>query len=90
MAFSNNRCPSGLDRDPHFGDIDGQEGAAIFPGENATGFDRFSAPAIEAEDPVGLRDREPAFDIGELAAIGLARTDLPAVEISPQRLYLLC
>ena len=47
MALSDNRCPSGLDRDPHFSDIDSQKGAAIFPGENAAGFDCFPAPAIE-------------------------------------------
>ena len=79
-------APVGLDRNPHFGDIDGQEGAAIFPGKDTAGFDGFSAPAIEPKDPIGLRDREPAFDIGELAAIGLARADLAAIEVSPQRL----
>ena len=90
MAFPNDGCAIGLDGDPHLGDIDGEEGAAVFPGQNATGFDGLSAPAIKAEDPVGLRDRVPAFDIGELTAMGLAGADLPAVEISPQRLHLFC
>ena len=88
MAFSDNRCPRCLDCNPHFGDIDGYEGATVLPRKDTTGVNRFSAPAIEPENPVGLRDREPALDIGELAAIGLARADLAAVEISPQGLYL--
>ena len=82
--------PSACDGDPHFGDIDSDEAAAIFPGENAAGFYRLPIPTIEAKDPIGLRDRVPPFDIGELAAVGLARSDLPAVEFSPQRLHLLC
>ena len=90
MSFPNNGCAIGLDGNSYFGDIDGDKGAAVLPGENATGFYGFSTPSIKAEDPVGLRDREPAFDIGEFTAMGFARADLPAVEISPQGLYLFC
>ena len=82
--------PSDLNGNADLGDIDSDEAAAIFPSEDAAGFDGFPAPAIKAKDPIGFRDRVPAFDIGELAAIGLARADLPAVEIAPQRLYLFC
>jgi CRP-like cAMP-binding protein len=58
--------------------------------ERVAGFDGLAVPAIKAKDPVGFRDRVPAFDIGELASIGLARADVPAVEAPPQRLQLFC
>ena len=66
-----------MHRDAHFGDIDGDKSAAIFTGENAAGFDRLPAPGIESKDPIGFRNGIPALDIGELAAVGLARPDLP-------------
>jgi hypothetical protein len=58
------------------------------PSRGRSGLYRFAAPGIEAEDPVGLGEREPAFDVGELAAIGHACADVPAVEAAPQRLHL--
>ena len=61
--------------------IDRQEGAAVFTGQHAAGLDRLPVPAIKPEDPIGLRDRVPALDIGQLAAIGLARADMPVIEL---------
>ena len=90
MAFSDNGDPAGLHGNPYPRDIDGNKCAAVLPCEHAAGLDRFPIPAIKAKDPVGFRDRVPALDIGELAAVGLARSDLAGVEIAPQRLYLLC
>jgi len=90
VSFPNNGCPSGLHRDPDFGDINGDKGAAIFPSQNAARFHGFPAPAIKAEDSIGLRDRKPTLDVGEFAAMGFARTDMPAIQVSPQRLQLLC
>ena len=75
---------------PHFGDVDGQECAAVFSGKHAAGFDRLPVPAVKAEDTVGFRDRVPAFNIREFAAIGLAGADMPVIEIAPQRLHLFC
>src|SRR5262249_51439211 len=83
VSFSNDGCTAGLDRDPHFSDIDGDKGAAIFSGQHAARFHRLSVPAIKPEDAVGLRDREPTFDIGEFPAINLAHADLPAIQFSP-------
>ena len=34
------------------------------------------APAVKAEDPVGLRDGVPALEIGEFAAMGLTGADM--------------
>ena len=62
----------------------------VFPRQHAAGLHGLAVPAIKAKDPVGFRDRVPAFDVGELAAIGLARADVPAVEAAPQRLHLFC
>ena len=61
MTLSDHRCASRLHGDPYLRDIDGQKGAAVFAGENTAGFDCLSAPAIKAEDPVGLQDREATF-----------------------------
>ena len=71
MALSDYGCTIGLNGDPHSGGIDGKEAAAVFAGEHTFGFDGFPAPAVEAKNPIGLRDRVPAFDIGEFTAIGL-------------------
>ena len=63
VTFANDGRAIGMYRDAHSGDIDGEEGAAVFAREHAAGFKGLSAPAIEAEDPVGFRDRVPAFDV---------------------------
>ena len=76
MAFPNDGCPVRMHGDAHPGDIDRQEGAAVLAGKDAFGFNRLPAPAVKAEDPVGLRDGVPAFEIGELAAMGLAGADM--------------
>ena len=90
MAFPDDGCAIGLHGNPHPGDIDGEEGAAVLPGQHAFGFDGLPAPAVKAEDPVGLRDGVPALDIGELATMELTGADLPVIEIAPQRQCLSC
>ena len=69
-------------------DIDRQKAAAIFAGENTAGVDSFTTPAVEAEDAVSLRDGKPAFNIGELAPVRLARADLLAVRVCAAALAL--
>ena len=59
-------------------------GRAAF-GHDAFEFDGLPAPAVKAKDPIGLRDRVPALDIGELATMDLAGSDMPVIEIAPQR-----
>ena len=61
MAFPNDGCAVSVHRDPHPGDIDRQEGAAILAGQHAFRFDGLPVPAVEPEDSVGLRDRVPAL-----------------------------
>ena len=90
MAFADDGCAVGMHGDPHPGDIDRQEGAAVLAGKDAFGFDRLPVPAVEAEDPVGLRDGVPALEIGELPAMGLTGADMPVIGIAPQRLHLFC
>src|SRR5262249_17437254 len=90
MSFPDHRCAIRVHGNPHLGHIDCDKGAAIFTGEYATGLDGLAAPAIEPEDPICFRDCEPALNVGELAPMGLAGADLPAIEISAQRLQLLC
>ena len=85
VAFPDDGGAIGLNGDAHPGDIDRDVSPTVFSGEYAFGFDGLSAPAIEAKDPVGLRDRIPALDIGELAAMGLACANTTVIEIVPQR-----
>ena len=77
MALTNDGCPIRMHGDPHPGDIDRQERAAVFAGKDAFGFDRLPVPAVKAEDPVGLRDGVPALEIGQLPAMGLTGPDMP-------------
>jgi hypothetical protein len=90
VTFSNDGCTAGLHRNPHPGGINGKEGAAIFSSEDTTGFNCFPAPTIKAKNAVGFRDRIPALDIGEFAAIGFAGADVALVEIAPQCFHLFC
>src|SRR5260221_4140758 len=90
MAITDNGCPCHLHRDAHFGDIDGEECAAVFTGEHAAGFDRFPAPGIEAKDAIGFRDGKPALYIRELPAMGLTGADLAAIERTAHRRQLFC
>ena len=90
VALTNNGHTVRMNGDPHPGDIDRQECASIFAGKNAFGFDGFPVPAVKAEDPVGLRDGVPAFEIGQLPAMGLPGPDVGAVRLTPQRLQLFC
>ena len=83
MPFADDCRSFSHNGDAHLGDIDCNEAAAIFAGEDATGFHRFPVPAVEAENAVRLRDRKPALDVGELTTIDFAGADLPAVEIAP-------
>ena len=72
----NNAAPCALHGDPDPGDIDGQEVAAVFSGQDAAGLKGFPAPAVEAEDPVGFREDVPALQVGEFAAMGLPGADV--------------
>ena len=67
MAFPNDGCAVRLYGDAHPGGIDRQESSPIFAGEDGTGFNRLPTPAVEPEDPVGLRDGVPAFQIRKSA-----------------------
>ena len=78
MAFANDGRAVSVHRDPDPGDIDREEAPAVFAGEHTARFEGLSVPAVESEDSIGFRDRVPAFDVGELAAIGLARADMTA------------
>ena len=88
VAFADDGCAIRLHGNSHPGDIDREKGPAIFPGQDAFGVDGLPAPSVETEDPIGLRDRVPALDIGELATMDLAVADIAMIEISPQRLHL--
>ena len=79
-----------MNGDPDPGEVDRQEGPAVLAGKDATGLDRLPVPPIEPKDPVGFRDRIPAFDVGQLAAMGLTRPDMAVIEVAPQRLQLSC
>jgi hypothetical protein len=90
VTLSNDDCAAGLHRNPYPGDVDRKEGAAIFPGEDTTGFNRFPAPSIKAKDAVGFRNRVPALDVGEFAPIGFAGADVTLIEIASQGFDLFC
>ena len=85
MALPDDGCAVRLHGDPDPGDIDGEEGAAVLAGQDAFGFDGLPAPAVKAEDPVGLRDGVPALEIGEFAAMGLSGADMAMIGLPPQR-----
>ena len=85
VTFANDSRSIGVHSNAHFGDIDGEKRSPVFPRQDAACLYGLAAPGVEAEDSVGLRDREPALDVGEFTAMGLACADMPAVEISPQR-----
>ena len=90
MALTDDGCAIRLHGDAHPRGVDRQEGAAVLPGQHASGYDRLPAPAIEAENSVGLRDRVPALDIREFPAIGLTRADIATIAVALQRQYLFC
>src|SRR5450756_242633 len=90
MTFAYDCCAIRMNRDPDSGDIDRHEGPAVLAGMDATGLNRLPVPTIKTEDPVGLRNRVPAFDVGQFAAMGLAGADIKVIEIAPQRLHLFC
>jgi hypothetical protein len=82
MALTNDGCTIRMHGDPDPGEVDRQEGPAVLAGKDATGLDRLPVPPIEPEDPVGFRDRVPAFDVGQLAAMGLTRPDMVPLNLS--------
>src|SRR5450759_2289286 len=84
MALTNDGCAIRMHGDPDPGEVDRQEGPAVLAGEDTAGFDRLPVPTIEPKDPVGFRDRIPAFDVGQLAAKGLTRPDMAVIEVAPQ------
>ena len=81
MALANDGCTIRMHGDPHPGDIDREECAAVFAGKHAFGLDGLPVPAVKAEDPVGLRDGVPAFEIGQLPAMGLTGADMAAIRL---------
>ena len=80
MAFTNDGCTVCMDGDADPSDIDRQKAAAVLTRQNASGLDRLPVPPIKPEDPISLRYRIPTFDVGNLAAIGFARADVPAIQ----------
>ena len=88
MALTNDLDPVCLNRDAHLGCIDGKEGAAVFTGQQAARFNGLPAPAIEAKDAFGLRDRLPTLDIREFASVGCPAADKAMIEIALKRLAL--
>src|ERR1019366_10193778 len=62
VTFTNGCRATCVHGNPHSGDIDGEECAAVFAGEDTAGFKGLSAPPIEPEDPISFRDRVPALD----------------------------
>ena len=76
MAFPNDGRAIRMHGDPDPGDVDRQEGPAVFAGKHTAGLDRLPIPPVEPEDPIGFRDGVPAFDIGQLAAMGLTGPDM--------------
>src|SRR5664280_2393459 len=90
VTFTNRSRATCVHGNPHAGDMDGEECAAVFAGEDTAGFKGLSAPPIESENSIGFRDRIPAFDIVERAAIRFSGTDIAVTEIAPQRLNLPC
>jgi hypothetical protein len=65
MAFADDGCAIGRNRNPYPGDVDGEEIAAVLPGDDTPGLQRLPAPAIMAKDAIGLGDDIPAFEIGQ-------------------------
>src|SRR5450631_426349 len=90
VAFTNGCRATCVHGNPHSGDIDGEECAAVFAGEDTAGFKGLSAPPIESENSISFRDRIPAFDIVERTAIRFSSADIAVIEIAPQRLDLFC
>src|SRR4029078_8775549 len=84
MPLTNNRRAVRQDGDAHLGDIDRGAMSAIFPGKDAAGLNGFTAPTVKAKYAVGLGNRQPAFDIRELAAVCLARANMPSVQVTLQ------
>ena len=64
MAFPNDGCTIRMNSDSHPRDVDRQEGPAVLAGKRAAGFEGLSIPTVKAEDPICLRDRIPALEIG--------------------------
>ena len=88
MALANDGCAVCLHGEADPGDIDGEESAAFLTGKDAFGFDGLPAPAVKAEDPVGLRDGVPALEIGQLPSIGLSGADMAVIGITLEGAYL--
>ena len=82
MTFANDGCAIRVHRDAHLGDVNGKERAATFTGKDAAGFQCFPVPAIKTEDPIGLGERVPTFDVMELTTMRLARVDTAAFQIA--------
>jgi hypothetical protein len=54
MALSDNVCAIRRNSQSHPCDIDGKEGALVFPAQHTLGFQGLSRPAIKAKDAIGF------------------------------------
>ena len=61
-----------------------------FPGPGRSASRQSSGSSHQSRRSGWLPSRVPTFDIGEFAAMGFTRADVPAVEAAPQRLQLFC
>ncbi|MGC1927284.1 MAG: hypothetical protein WA706_26195, partial [Pseudolabrys sp.] len=61
MPLPYNRRSTRLNGDTHIRDVNGKECTEVLAREHTKRIHR--GPGIEAEDPVGFRDRIPAFNV---------------------------
>ena len=85
MALADDGQTIGLDADPNLGDVDSKESPALFAGQDTAALNRFSAPAIEAKDPVRLGDRVPTLNVGQFAAVSFTAAQMTSRQIPAQR-----
>ena len=75
VAFPNNGRAIRMNGDPDPGEVDREVCAPVLAGKDTAGLDGLSGPTIKPENPVGLRNRVPAFEVGQIAAVSLAGPD---------------
>ena len=90
VALANNGSPVGVDSEANLGHIDGVKGTPDLAAKHTAGFNCLAIPAVMPENPIGLGDRVPCFNIAEFAPVAKSGPDVHAAEIAPQRLYLFC
>jgi hypothetical protein len=89
MTFANDRCAADIHGDPYLGNVNGEENAAVLSIEDAPGFDRLAAPAVEAKDSIGFGDRVPPPDKGQFATADFSGSNITLIETLAQFLNLL-